>query len=75
MSTPNFDTIQLPSLEEYVLISSMQISVEVYRRASGRFWLYTAYQLEDSITLESVGYEFPVALLYEDTIMTLPSSS
>ncbi|GAB4148689.1 MAG: Uma2 family endonuclease [Cyanobacteria bacterium J069] len=56
----------LPSLQEYVLISSTQISVEVYRRGEGRLWLYTAYQSADVIPLESVGFEFPIDLLYED---------
>lgn len=55
-----------PSLEEYVLISSTEISVEIYRRGEGRLWLYTAYQTGDTIKLESVGFEFPVALLYEE---------
>jgi Uma2 family endonuclease len=56
----------LPSLEEYVLISSTQINVEIYRRGEGRLWLYTAYQAPDIIPLESVGFDFPMALLYED---------
>lgn len=56
----------LPSLEEYVLISSTEINVEIYRRGEGRLWLYTAYQSPDIIPLESVGFEFPMALLYED---------
>ncbi|ESA32791.1 restriction endonuclease [Leptolyngbya sp. Heron Island J] len=56
----------LPSLEEYILISSTQIEVEIYRRGEGRLWLYTAYQAGDVIQLESVGFEFPIELLYED---------
>ena len=56
----------LPSLEEYVLISSTEINVEIYRRGEGRLWLYTAYQKGESIKLESAGFEFPIALLYED---------
>jgi Uma2 family endonuclease len=59
----------LPSLEEYVLISSTQINVEIYRRGEGRLWLYTAYQSLDIITIESVGFEFPIALLYEDVVI------
>lgn len=55
----------LPSLEEYVLISSTQINVEIYRRGEGRLWLYTAYQVGDTIPLESIGFEFPIMLLYE----------
>ncbi len=56
----------LPSLEEYVLISSTQVAVEIYRRGEGRLWLYTAYQSGDIVPLESVDFEFPIALLYED---------
>ncbi len=56
----------VPSLEEYVLINSAQVSVEIYRRGEGRFWLYTAYQTGDLIKLESVGFEFPIVRLYED---------
>lgn len=59
----------LPSLEEYVLISSTQINVEIYRRGGGRLWLYTAYQAPDIIPLESVGFDFPMALLYEDVVI------
>ncbi|MFG6107413.1 Uma2 family endonuclease [Leptothoe sp. EHU-05/26/07-4] len=59
----------LPSLEEYVLISSTQIEVEIYRRGEGRLWLYTTYQAEDIITLESVGFECPIELLYEQVIL------
>ncbi|NJN03951.1 MAG: Uma2 family endonuclease [Leptolyngbyaceae cyanobacterium SL_1_1] len=55
----------LPSLEEYVLISSTDISVEIYRRGEGRLWLYSAYQSEDTIRLESVGFELAIGLLYE----------
>ena len=59
----------LPSLEEYILISSTQIDVEIYRRGEGRLWLYTAYQAGDSIKLESIGFEFAIELLYEDVIL------
>lgn len=59
----------LPSLEEYVLISSTQVEVEIYRRGEGRLWLYTAYQTGDEIKLESIGFEFPIELLYEEVIL------
>ncbi|EKU96444.1 hypothetical protein Lepto7375DRAFT_0442 [Leptolyngbya sp. PCC 7375] len=59
----------LPSLEEYVLISSTQIEVEIYRRGERRLWLYSAYQAGDIVKLESVGFEFPVELLYDQVIL------
>jgi Uma2 family endonuclease len=58
----------LPSLQEYVLISSTQINVEIYRRGEGHLWLYTAYQDEDTVTLESVDFECSMALLYETVL-------
>lgn len=59
----------LPTLEEYVLIDSTQVNVEIYRRGEGRLWLYTAYQAPDLITLASVGFEFPIELLYNDVFL------
>lgn len=55
----------LDSLAEYVLVSSNQINVEIYRRGEGRMWLYTAYQEGDIVKLESLGLEFPIMLFYE----------
>lgn len=60
----------LPSLEEYVLVSSTQMEVEVYRRGQGRLWLYSAYQAGDVIQLDSVQFQFPIELLYEDVILS-----
>lgn len=58
----------LPSLQEYVLISSTQINVEIYRRGEGRLWLYTSYQAGDTMTLASVGFTCPIALFYENIL-------
>jgi Uma2 family endonuclease len=55
----------LPSLEEYVLISSTQINVEIYRRGEGRLWLYIAYQVGDTLPLASLGCELRITQLYE----------
>ncbi|WP_239113062.1 Uma2 family endonuclease [Halomicronema sp. CCY15110] len=58
----------MPSLEEYVLISSTQVNVEIYRRGEGRLWLYTAYQSSDMLPLESLSFELPIALVYEGVV-------
>jgi Uma2 family endonuclease len=55
----------LPDLEEYLLISSTQVNVELYQRGEGRLWLYTSYTLEDTIMLASINFSGPIALLYE----------
>lgn len=64
----------LASLEEYVLISSTEVSVEIYRRGEGRMWLYTAHQSGDLIKLESIDIEFEIALLYEGIVQFEKSS-
>ena len=55
----------LPSLEEYVLINSTEVGVEVYRRGEGRMWLYTEYREGETVELKSVDFEFSIELLYE----------
>ncbi len=60
----------LPSLQEYVLVSSTQRVVEVYRRGEGRMWLYSPYQEGDTIHLESLGVACAVEQIYEDVSLT-----
>jgi Uma2 family endonuclease len=55
----------MPSLQEYVLIDSEKIAVEIYHRGEGRMWLYSPYQAGDTLTLSSLEFECPIALLYE----------
>jgi len=56
----------MPSLQEYILIDSEQMSVECYRRGEGRLWLLAPYSSGDTISLESVAFTCPIELLYED---------
>jgi Uma2 family endonuclease len=55
----------LPTLQEYVLISSDQALVEVYRRGEGRSWFYESYGAEDAVTLASLEFTCPIGLIYE----------
>ena len=59
---------QMPSLQEYVLVDSESISVEVYHRGEGKMWLYYAYTNGDEIALESIEFECAIELLYEGII-------
>lgn len=58
--------IQLPSLEEYVLISTKRMQVECYRRGEGRMWLYYSYKKGEAIYLESIDVEVAVDQLYKN---------
>jgi len=56
---------QIPSLQEYVLIDSESMSVEIYHRGEGKMWYYYGYENGDAIALESIEFECPMELLYE----------
>ena len=56
----------LPSLEEYVLISTEQPAVEVRSRRDDREWHRTVFGPEDEVLLPSIGVSIPIAALYED---------
>jgi Uma2 family endonuclease len=57
--------LQIPTLQEYLLIDSDKISVERYRWGEGRMWLYYLYSAGDTITLSSIELDLDIALLYE----------
>lgn len=64
-----FDYLTIPTLQEYVLIDSEKISVELYSRKEGRMWLYYPYIDGDMITLSSIEFECPIELLYESVVL------
>ncbi|HAG82174.1 MAG TPA: hypothetical protein DCL61_13665 [Cyanobacteria bacterium UBA12227] len=71
-STANYDRTkklkyyrQIPSLQEYVLVDSEEIGLEIYRRGEGKMWLYYQYEVGEAIALESIEFECLIDLLYE----------
>lgn len=56
---------QIPSLQEYVLVDSEEIAVEVYHRGEGKMWHYYEYEDGDAMALESIEFECAIQLLYE----------
>ncbi len=58
------DYQSIPTLQEYLLISSEKISAECYRRGEGRMWLYYPYSSGDLIALESLGLTLAIEQLY-----------
>lgn len=56
-----------PSIQEYLLISSEFLLVEVFRREKQEFWSLYTLGLEDTIELTSLGLRFRVAELYQNT--------
>ena len=65
---------QLPSLQEYVLVSQDKVLVEHYRRqetqgtapVTGKDWIFTDFQeLQESLPLTSIQCELPLREIYE----------
>jgi Uma2 family endonuclease len=66
----------LPSLSEYLMISSQQVSAELFTRQPDGRWLLTAVtRLEDSIDLPSVGCRLLLADLYEKVELSPPQGA
>ena len=60
----------LESLEEYVLINTRYQRVECFRRSEGGFWVLQSYTPEQrDFRLESVDFEGPFEMLYEDVVL------
>ena len=58
---------QLPSLKEYICISSLQVSVEKYTRKSEFQWLLEDYySIQDAIVFESLDVTLSIADVYEN---------
>ncbi|WP_017325746.1 Uma2 family endonuclease [Synechococcus sp. PCC 7336] len=60
---------RIETLQEYVLVSSEAIAVEVYRRANSGKWEYIPYGPEDKLQLNSLDLNIPVADLYENVTL------
>ena len=55
---------RMETLQEYVLVDSQQIAVEVYRR-TGEDWILHSYGNGDEMLLESIAAIIPVNALYQ----------
>lgn len=61
-----FNYQQLPSLQEYVLVSQSEIKVELYRRDRDGGWLVQSLGLDDSLHLQSIDLAIAISDIYED---------
>jgi Uma2 family endonuclease len=57
-----------PNLQDYVLVDSESIAIEVFRKSDNNSWQILNYQAGDLVELTSVGLTFPIEQVYEDII-------
>ncbi len=56
---------QNPVLQDYVLVSSEQIEIDLYHKTETGSWEIINYQAGDTIELKSVNLTFPIERIYE----------
>ena len=59
----------IDSLREYVLVNSVNVGVEIFRRTEDNHWLLAedAYKLSDFVTIQSIEATLKLSDLYEGT--------
>jgi Uma2 family endonuclease len=57
-----------PTIQEYVMVDSEEIFIEVHRREER--WTINTFEAGDTVTLESLGIQFPIEDAYEGTSLT-----
>ena len=65
---------QNPHLQEYVLVNSEAIAIEIFRRTDQDAWQILNYQAGDSVELKSVDLTFPIETIYEDIVFESAST-
>lgn len=55
-----------PSIQEYVLVSTGEQAVDVYRRASEELWTIHLFGPSDVVELKSISVTVPIAAFYEN---------
>lgn len=72
-STANYDRSrklryyrQIPSLQEYLLINTDQILVEVYQRQTADIWVYCDYGSDEIFHIPSLEFDCSVDAIYEN---------
>jgi Uma2 family endonuclease len=60
---------ECPSIQEYVMVDSQSIHVEVYHREDGK-WMLSTYGPDSIITLESLNIEFSIKDIYRRMNLT-----
>ncbi|MEO5343166.1 MAG: Uma2 family endonuclease [Gammaproteobacteria bacterium SHHR-1] len=60
---------QLPSLQEYVLIDTERLAVDLFRRDAEGHWVLYPFAADETLTLTSVDLDLPLAAIYEDVTL------
>lgn len=54
-----------PSIQEIVLVSTQEMAVDLYRRASDKLWALHLFRPGDEVDLRSINVTMPIAAIYK----------
>lgn len=57
--------LSLPTLEEYIMVNSQMIEMEMFRKEDGK-WVYYTFGPDDELELKGISFRFPIAEAYLD---------
>jgi len=63
------DYRNLPSLQEYILVSQNHIRIDYYRRNTDNNWSLSSYQKDQELELISINLKLSVNQIYEDVTL------
>jgi Uma2 family endonuclease len=53
-----------PAIQEIVFVSTQEVAVDLYRRATDKLWALHLYRSGDQVELKSINVRIPIAMLY-----------
>lgn len=59
-----------PNLQEYVLVNTEAMAIELFRKVDGNIWSIINYDAGDVVELTSVKLSFPIEQVYEDIVFS-----
>ncbi|MEB3192403.1 MAG: Uma2 family endonuclease [Snowella sp.] len=60
-----------PNLQDYLLVSSTSIEIDLYHRKDNNEWIIINYQAGDTIELKSINLSFAIEQVYRGLVLTL----
>ncbi|HLX58886.1 MAG TPA: Uma2 family endonuclease [Ktedonobacteraceae bacterium] len=60
------------SIREYVLISTQEQAIDIYRRQTDKLWTFHPFGPDDEVELKSLNIRFPIASVYENVTFPDP---
>jgi Uma2 family endonuclease len=61
---------QNPVLQEYLLVSSTSIEIDLYRKNESEEWIFTSYKERDTIELKSIDFSFSIESIYRNIVLS-----